>query len=330
MAHQAGFDNVVASLGTALTPGPGRAAHPLREEDRPGLRRRRGRREGRDVRGDQALEALIGQLAGADTGVELDEVRRRPPARRQGPRRGRPRDARPVARGGPDGPADRRLPHRLPRPPGRPARRRAARPASSTRSLPTLRAVPNPVMRDAYLQRDPHAVRRRGADAPRGAPPAARRRSVPTRTAAGSPADAVLASADALPVDRDPPRRSRRSRSELLRLMLLAPGAAAPGGRRARARPAALDAGPRAVPGDRPPAGPERPGLRPAVLDRRRCMAGARRRDRGPLAQAFCARAGPDLARPSRRSGSSTTSTAACSSSRRTSLEERADWSAAG
>ena len=50
MAHQAGFDNVVASLGTALTPGPGRAADPLREEDRARLRRRRGRREGRDVR----------------------------------------------------------------------------------------------------------------------------------------------------------------------------------------------------------------------------------------------------------------------------------------
>ena len=47
MAHQAGFDNVVASLGTALTPGQVGAADPLREEDRAGLRRRRGRREGR-------------------------------------------------------------------------------------------------------------------------------------------------------------------------------------------------------------------------------------------------------------------------------------------
>ena len=33
--------------------GPGRAADALREEDRPRLRRRRGRREGRDVRGDR-------------------------------------------------------------------------------------------------------------------------------------------------------------------------------------------------------------------------------------------------------------------------------------
>ena len=34
MAHQAGFENVVASLGTALTPAAGRADHPLREAHR--------------------------------------------------------------------------------------------------------------------------------------------------------------------------------------------------------------------------------------------------------------------------------------------------------
>ncbi len=51
MAHQAGFDNVVASLGTALTPGQVAAPHALREADRARLRRRRSRREGGDVRG---------------------------------------------------------------------------------------------------------------------------------------------------------------------------------------------------------------------------------------------------------------------------------------
>ena len=48
MAHQAGFDNVVASLGTALTPGQVALADALREADRPGLRRRCRRPEGRD------------------------------------------------------------------------------------------------------------------------------------------------------------------------------------------------------------------------------------------------------------------------------------------
>ena len=70
MAHQAGFDNVVASLGTALTPGPGRAAHPLREEDRPRLRRRpAGQKAG--TFGVTELEALIAELARPTAGVEL-------------------------------------------------------------------------------------------------------------------------------------------------------------------------------------------------------------------------------------------------------------------
>ena len=43
MAHQAGFDNVVASLGTALTPGQVAPADALRQPDRTRLRRRRRR-----------------------------------------------------------------------------------------------------------------------------------------------------------------------------------------------------------------------------------------------------------------------------------------------
>ena len=46
MAHQAGFDNVVASLGTALTPGQVALLTRYATPDRPRLRRRRGRREG--------------------------------------------------------------------------------------------------------------------------------------------------------------------------------------------------------------------------------------------------------------------------------------------
>ncbi len=54
MAHQAGFENVVASLGTALTPGPDRAADALRQPDRARLRRRCRRREGGHARRDRA------------------------------------------------------------------------------------------------------------------------------------------------------------------------------------------------------------------------------------------------------------------------------------
>jgi hypothetical protein len=89
MAHQAGFDNVVIARDRAH-PGSGRAFTRYAKKialaydvDAAG--------EGRDVRRDRA-RALIGQLAAADTGVELDEVRvvRCPTA---SPRRGRPRDA---------------------------------------------------------------------------------------------------------------------------------------------------------------------------------------------------------------------------------------------
>jgi DNA primase len=75
MAHQAGFTNVVASLGTALTPG--QVALLIRyaakkivlayDVDPAG--------EKAGTLGVTALEALTRQLAAADTDVELDEVR---------------------------------------------------------------------------------------------------------------------------------------------------------------------------------------------------------------------------------------------------------------
>ena len=57
MAHQAGFENVVASLGHRAHAAAGGADHPLREADRARLRRRRGGREGRHLRGDGARGA---------------------------------------------------------------------------------------------------------------------------------------------------------------------------------------------------------------------------------------------------------------------------------
>src|SRR5437867_2689282 len=71
MAHQAGFDNAVASLGTALTPG--QVALPTRYAKRIALA------YDVDPAGEkastfeiQALKNLIGQLAGSETGVEHD------------------------------------------------------------------------------------------------------------------------------------------------------------------------------------------------------------------------------------------------------------------
>ena len=75
MAHQAGFDNVVASLGTALTPGQvalltryAAKKIVLAYDVDPA-----GERAG--TLGVTALEALTRQLAATDAGVELDEVR---------------------------------------------------------------------------------------------------------------------------------------------------------------------------------------------------------------------------------------------------------------
>ena len=152
MAHQAGFDNVVASLGTALTPGQvalltryAAKKIVLAYDVDPA-----GERAG--TLGVTALEQLTRQLAATEAGVELDEVRvaRLPDGK----------DPDEVIRDSPD------------------AWREAIRTAAPivdylidfhARSadmrttggrarfidaiLPTLRTVRNPVLRDGYLQR---------------------------------------------------------------------------------------------------------------------------------------------------------------------------------
>src|SRR5204863_9325569 len=73
-AHQAGFDNVVASLGTALRPG--QVALLTRYGKRVALAYdvdAAGQKAG--TFGVQALQGLIGQLAATESGIELDEVR---------------------------------------------------------------------------------------------------------------------------------------------------------------------------------------------------------------------------------------------------------------
>jgi DNA primase len=74
MAHQAGFENVVASLGTALTPG--QVALLTRYASRIALAYDvdpAGQKAG--TLGVTALASLIGQLQGDDSGVKLEDVR---------------------------------------------------------------------------------------------------------------------------------------------------------------------------------------------------------------------------------------------------------------
>ncbi len=149
MAHQAGFENVVASLGTALTPQ--QVALLTRYARRIALAYdvdAAGEKAG--TFGATALEEVIRQLARDDTGVELDDVRvvRLPEGRdpdevlRDEPDRWREevRTARPI------------VDHLI----DVHARAHDLRtPGGQTRFvdavLPIIRNLPNPVMRDAYL-----------------------------------------------------------------------------------------------------------------------------------------------------------------------------------
>jgi DNA primase len=217
MAHQAGFDNVVASLGTALTPGQigllTRYAKKIAlayDVDAAG--------EKAGTFGAQALESLIGQLAAADTGVELDEVRvvRLPDGKdpdevvRGAPDRWREevRTAQPIV----DYLIDFHARQVDLKTPGGKARFVDA-------IAPTLRAIPNPVMRDAYLQK----IHNVSGVEERSVLEILHRRPALGASAEGRiTADAVLASADALPVDRILAAITPVE-EELLRLLLLAP-----------------------------------------------------------------------------------------------------------
>jgi DNA primase catalytic core len=150
MAHQAGFDNVVASLGTALTPG--QVALLTRYAKRIALAYDvdpAGQKAG--TFGAQALQGLIGQLAATESGIELDEVRvvRLPDGKdpdevlREAPDRWREevRTAQPIVEYLVDTYA---RTYDLKTPGGK------ARFVDAL--MPTIRAVPNPAMRDAYLQ----------------------------------------------------------------------------------------------------------------------------------------------------------------------------------
>ncbi len=217
MAHQAGFDNVVASLGTALTPG--QVALITRYAKRIALAYDvdpAGEKAG--TFGVSALETIIPQLAAADTGVELDEVRvvRLPDGKdpdevvREAPDRWREevRTAQPIV----DYLIDFHARQVDLKTPGGKARFVDA-------IAPTLRAIPNPVMRDAYLQKI-HSVS--GVEERSVLEILHRRPAAGDASTGRITADAVLASADALPVDQILKAISPVE-EEFLRLLLLAP-----------------------------------------------------------------------------------------------------------
>jgi len=238
MAHQAGYDNVVASLGTALTPG--QVALLTRYAKRIALAYdvdAAGQKAG--TFGVQALQGLIGQLAATESGIELDEVRvvRLPDGKdpdevlRDSSDRWREevRTAQPIVEYLIDTYS---RTYDLKTPGGK------ARFVDAL--MPTIRAVPNPVMRDAYLQqvRQTSGVEERillevlrgtrlggasglatiasghGSSGASGDRPASRE--------GGFSADAVIASADSLPVG-DILRGVLPQEAELLRLLLLVP-----------------------------------------------------------------------------------------------------------
>ncbi len=241
MAHQAGFTNVVASLGTALTPG--QVALLIRyaakkivlayDVDPAG--------EKAGTLGVTALEALTRQLAAAEADVELDEVRvaRLPEGKdpdevvRENPDAWREaiRTALPIV--------EYLIDHHA-----RSAdlRTTGGRARFVDALLPTLRTVRNPVLRDGYLQRLRQVsgveervlleALHRAPDGGRGGIPAAGARGAGAAQGArgaGGPSDGGRISADAVMASPDAfdPRAVLRAitpvERELLRFLLLAP-----------------------------------------------------------------------------------------------------------
>jgi DNA primase len=212
MAHQAGFDNVVASLGTALTPG--QVALVIRYTKRIALAYdvdEAGERAG--TFGVRALESLITQLAATPEGVELDEVRvvglpeGKDPDEvlRDTPDRWREdvRTAAPI------------VDHLI----ATAAREHDLRtPGGKTRFVDslatTLRVLP-PVMRDSYLQE----IQRVSGVEQSTLLEALHRRGPSTVSGGRITADAVLGSADALRVDKIL-ESIRREERDLLRILL--------------------------------------------------------------------------------------------------------------
>ena len=229
MAHQAGFDNVVASLGTALTPG--QVALLTRYASRIVLAYDvdpAGEKAG--TLGVTALAGLIGQLQADDSGVKLEDVRvaRLPDGK----------DPDEVIRGAPAdweaaiGRAKPLVEYLIDHHAGRyDLKTSSGRIGFIEAVMPALRDIADPLRRDEALGEVRRIsgvedrVLRQVLERPERNPIAAGRGTGSGATGRGESritADAVLASPDALPV-QDILRAVTSKEAELLRLLLLAP-----------------------------------------------------------------------------------------------------------
>src|SRR4051794_29766184 len=291
MAHQAGFENVVASLGTALTP------------NQIGLLTRYAKRialaydvdpagEKAGTVGVTALAGLITQLQGDDSGVKLEDVRvaRLPDGKdpdeviRDDPSAWESA----VGRGKPlveyliDHHASR---HDLQTPTGRIA--------VGGRGIPSVPDIPAPPRRDGAdrVRRRGHPVdprHRRPAPARRGPPADASRVGCRRAGASAKPRAPTRGSGPGAARRLDPHHGQRRTRlarraagrrypegchpgrGRAAAAAAAAARPAAPRRRCARARPVAEHARPRAVPRDRHRSGAQRSGRPPGV--RSQCL----------------------------------------------------------
>ncbi|MDO8485162.1 MAG: DNA primase [Candidatus Limnocylindrales bacterium] len=232
MAHQAGFDNVVASLGTALTPG--QVALLTRYASRIALAYdvdAAGEKAG--TLGVTALAGLIGQLQADTSGVKLEDVRvaRLPDGKdpdevvRESPAawEAAVAKAKPLVEYLIDHHADRFD-----------LKTSSGRIGFVEAVMPALREIADPLRRDEALGEVRRVsgveerVLRQVLERPARNPISLRRSSGQGGAGAGGPgesritADAVLSSPDALPI-HDILRAITPVESELLRLLLLVP-----------------------------------------------------------------------------------------------------------
>ena len=220
MAHQAGFDNVVASLGTALTPG--QVALLTRYATRIVLAYdvdAAGEKAG--GAGMTALVGLIGELQKDTSGVKLEDVRvaRLPDGKdpdevvRESPAVWETAiaKAKPLAR----------IPDRLPHATGSTSRRA---PAGSASSKPSCRPSARSTTRCGATRRSARSASRPGVEdrVLRQVLERPARNPISQSGPSRITADSVLSSPDALPI-HDILRAITPVESELLRLLLLVP-----------------------------------------------------------------------------------------------------------
>ena len=283
MAHQAGFDNVVASLGTALTPG--QVALLTRYASRIVLAYdvdAAGEKAG--GAGMAALVGLIGELQRDTSGVKLEDVRvaRLPDGK----------DPDEVVREAPAAweaaiaAAKPLLEYLIDHHTGRfDLKTSSGRIGFVEAVMPAIREVTDPASPRRGHRPGSHGVGCRGSCPAPGPRAAGAQSDQPVRTVPDHRRRRAVVARCA--PDPRHPARDHAGRIGAASAPPARPGPAAPGGRRARTRPASEHGGARALPGDRAPAGARRP-RRPPAVRQRRAAPGARRRNGSARSSVIC------------------------------------------